>query len=81
MTDEELAAIEARCQRASPGPWTSMVEGRDHTSGSSFIMVGEGAARRDDIELTGATTDDHDFIAQARQDIPRLLAEIRRLRR
>lgn len=77
MTNEEL---EARALAASPGPWRSLLEGRDHTSGSSFIMTGEGAARGDDIELTGATPADFDFIAHARQDIPRLVAEVRALR-
>jgi hypothetical protein len=56
------------------------VEGRDHTSGDSFIMTGEGDSRGDDIELNGATPVDQDFIAHARQDIPRLLAEVQRLR-
>jgi hypothetical protein len=60
---------------AAPGPWKSFVEGRDHTSGSSFI-----ATPGSDIELTGATAADQDFIAHARQDVPRLLDEIRRLR-
>ncbi|MBK9029887.1 MAG: NAD-dependent epimerase/dehydratase family protein [Myxococcales bacterium] len=44
-------------------------------------MVGaDDAHRDDDIELTGATVADQDFIAHARQDLPRLLAEVRRLR-
>ena len=81
MTDEELAEIERRCTAARPGPWTSYVEGRDHTSGSSFIMVGrDDEYRGEDIELTGAKVEDQDFIAHARQDVPRLLAEVRRLR-
>ena len=81
VTDEELGAIKARLDAATAGPWRSMVEGRDHTSGSSFIMTGEGTTRRNDIELTGATVADQDFIAHARQDVPRLVAEIERLRR
>ena len=32
------------------------------------------------IELSGATDHDQDFIAYAREDVPRLLAEVRRLR-
>jgi len=80
MNDEELAAIEARCDAATPGPWKSYIEGRDHDSGSDFIMTGEGETRGYDIEMTGATHADQDFIASARQDIPRLIAEIRRLR-
>ena len=80
LTEEEIAAIHARCTAATPGPWRSYIEGRDHTSGSSFIMTGEGEVRGEDIELSGATPADQDFIAHARQDIPRLLAEIQRLR-
>ncbi len=79
MTELELKKIEARCDAAAAGPWKSCVEGRDHTSASSFIMTGEGRERGNDIELTGATTADQDFIAHARQDIPKLLAEVRRL--
>lgn len=81
LTDEELEAIRRRCDTASPGPWVSCIEGRDHTSGSDFIMTGTGASRGEDIELTGATVADQDFIAHARQDIPLLLEEIMRLRR
>jgi hypothetical protein len=50
------------------------VEGRDHTSGDSFIKTG-----RNDIYLSGATTEDQDFIAHAKEDIPRLIAEIEKL--
>ncbi len=79
--DQELDEISARCDEATPSPWRSFVEGRDHTGGSSFIMRDEGAVRHEDIELTGATVADQDFIAHARQDVPRLVAEVVRLRR
>ena len=77
MTEIDLFAIQARCDHASRGPWKSFIEGRDHGSGSSFIRTGE--TQGTDIELSGATETDQDFIAHARQDIPALLAEIRRL--
>lgn len=80
MTIEELRDIAARCERATPGPWRSMIEGRDHTSGSSFIMTGAPGNRSEDIELSGASPDDQDFIAHARQDVPRLVEEVKRLR-
>lgn len=81
LTDQDLKAIEARCLRASKGPWKSWIEGRDHTSGSSFIRTGEpGDSPNSAIELSGATNDDQDFIAHARQDVPKLLEEIERLR-
>ncbi len=80
MDNERLEAIEQRCKGARKSPWVSYVEGRDHTSGSNFIMTGEGVDRGEDIELTGVTIADQDFIAHARQDIPELLGEIYRLR-
>jgi hypothetical protein len=80
MTAAELQAIRARSDAATPGPWRSYIEGRDHSSGSDFIMTGAPDARGNDIEVTGATKADQDFIAHARQDVPRLLAEVERLR-
>jgi len=74
LTAQELAEIKQRCDRATTGPWKSYVEGRDHDSGSNFIMTGS-----DDIYLSGASIADQDFIAGARQDIPKLIAEIQRL--
>ena len=61
---------------ATPPPWKSFIEGRDHESGSNFIRT-----PNEDIELTGATHADQDFIASARQDVPALVAEVRRLRK
>ena len=87
MTDSEIKEIEDRCKLATPGPWKSIVEGRDIESADSFIMTGisDGediwsSKRGADIYLTGATTADQDFIAYARQDIPKLIAEIKRLK-
>jgi len=75
LTDEYLNEIEHRLKGTTGGPWTSFAEGRDHTSGSSFIRTAAC-----DIELSGATVADQDFIAHARQDIPLLIGEVRRLR-
>ena len=71
----DMDAIRERCNQATPGPWKSYIEGRDHDSGASFIMTSG-----EDIELIGASVADQDFIAHARQDIPQLLAEIQRLK-
>jgi hypothetical protein len=85
MTDEELDAIRARCQAASRAPWVSFAEGRDHESGDSFIMIGDGQDREADMYISRdakpASIEDQDFIAHARQDVPALLAEVDRLRR
>ena len=75
LTEEEIAEISKRCDRATTGPWRSYDEARDQISGSSFIMTAA-----EDIYLTGATLADQDFIAHARQDIPRMVAEIKRLK-
>ena len=74
LTNHQLKEIEDRLNATTPGPWKSFVEGRDNVSGSSFIRTARG-----DIELSGATDADQDFIAQARQDLVLLLAEVRRL--
>lgn len=88
ISDEELAAMELRASNATSGPWQSFVEGRDHHSGDSFIRTGGLDDEAPDMYVTlyldakptPATPDDLDFIAAARQDVPRLVAEIRRLR-
>jgi hypothetical protein len=87
LDDPELEAIEARCEAASPGPWRSLIEGRDHWSGDDFIRVSDSdgqpdmyVSRATDEGLRPASPHDLDFIAAARHDVPRLVAEIRRLR-
>jgi len=77
ISDEKLKEIEQRCIKAQKGPWKAYIEGRDHESGSDFIMTGTGKNRGEDIELLGATQADYDFIAHAKQDIPYLIKEIR----
>ena len=75
ISDKELEEIRKRAEAATPGPWKAFVEDRDFQSGSSFIQT-----QGEDIELIGATEADYDFIANARQDIPKLLDEIDRLK-
>ena len=80
LSELELQEMETRAAAAQSGPWKSWIEGRDFLGGSNFIQTGEGVERGEDIETSGATTADQDFMAAARQDIPRLIAEVRRLR-
>jgi hypothetical protein len=87
MTENELKKIEQRWANTTKGPWKSYIEGRDHDSGDNFIMTGisEGEDirsknRGEDIYLSGNTLEDQDFIANAKQDIPKLLNEIRFLK-
>jgi hypothetical protein len=82
ISDQELEQILARCNATTAGPWKSYVEGRDHESGSDFIMTGTEAQRGNDIELIGALKQyDQDFIASAKQDIPLLVSEIKRMKK
>ncbi|MBV7270742.1 hypothetical protein [Winogradskyella luteola] len=81
MIDEkELKEIEKRCKYSTRGPWKAYIEGRDHSSGSHFIMTGDENDRGEDFEIEGARVDDYIFIANAKQDIPKLIDEIRRLK-
>jgi hypothetical protein len=76
VTDERLAEIEARCNDATPGPWSAV---RDHNGHWRVVWPHSqnGSVARD-----GKVFDDYDaaFIAAARDDVPDLLAEVRRLR-
>jgi hypothetical protein len=76
ISDEELRRLEPLDRQATPGPWTSMIEGRDHDSGSDFIMT-----PGDDFELNGATPADQDLIAAFRSALPSLPAESAKARR
>lgn len=80
-----LDAIEARAAAATPGPWDSFVEGRNHESGDDFIRR---AGLDDDAPDMYVTLESHpagqgdlDFIAHARQDLPYLVAVVGRLLR
>jgi hypothetical protein len=80
LSKAELNEIRQRCDAATAGPWESFVERRDHLGGNDFIRTGGLDDKSPDIELIGATVEDQDFIAHARQDIPRLLDEVSTLR-
>jgi hypothetical protein len=84
LSDSELEQMEALIAGASPAPWESFVEGRDQFSGDDFIRMG---GLRDDVpdmyvshEADPAPAADLDFIAAARNYLPRLVAEVRRRR-
>jgi len=83
MNAEELAAIKARAEAATPGPWqwTATKGEDDHLVslavhdryGQSLEVLGTSEWLR--IEPPNAT-----FIAHARTDVPAILAEVKRLR-
>ena len=89
ISDHELVAIENRAAKATPGPWKwhaedySMVclaqTGKSYEGHVLTSHICDACAERGARCLSGSV-DDQDFIAAARSDVPRLTAEIRRLR-
>jgi hypothetical protein len=73
VTDEELNAIEARANAATPGPW-ELGEHEILAAHSAVVVAGAGCC--DPVRLDA----DANFICQARTDAPALVAEVRRLR-
>lgn len=79
LNPEQLAAIEARANAATPGPWQEHSDyGKDFYAylGGSYLR-GVGTLTFGDGEEAEA---DRAFVLNARTDIPALLAEIERLR-
>jgi hypothetical protein len=83
MAELDLDAIRARCNSATPGPWTAVsVNGRK----SGIALVGALALRgtgKPIAVLAGIDVPqrhrDAEFVAHAREDMPALLAEVVRL--
>jgi hypothetical protein len=86
MTRSELDCIEARCRAATPAPWRATSDGLPALRNvTHYIRYGD--LEDDDGRLiaqaVGADTprkEIAEFIAAARQDVPDLIAEVRRLR-
>jgi hypothetical protein len=79
LSAEDVQAITARCDQASSGPWRAFLESDGGIGGSNVIWIGEGDHPDLYLWLDSriAPGEDFEFVAQARQDIPRLLDEIR----
>ncbi len=77
MTEAELITIEARANSATPGPWrrlVGMIEGKFNSVCHLALEVEVTA------DAKGRPIEDAFFIAHARMDVPKLVAEVRRLR-
>ena len=72
--DKRLAEIQARCEKASSGPWT-LEDPWKTCNGANLVRTGPGVL--DFFQCS--TTDDNHFCAHARTDIPRLVAEVEKL--
>ncbi len=93
MTNDHLAAIEAREQKATPGPWLhdryneEYAEGCTETHWVSGPDGADGAPTVAHVYTDSCTAcwpnipnDDAEFIAHAREDIPALVAEVRAMK-
>ena len=80
ITGEELALIKARAEQATAGKL--YVRSALAVSGAYDVRVEHSKTRRCKVDnlfaLTG-TLEDAQFIAHAREDVPRLVAEVERL--
>ena len=71
MTDAELQQIEDRASAAHPGPWMADEDEVENREGETVFYSAEWA-----VGGVEAAT----FAAAAREDVPNLIAEVRRLR-
>ena len=93
LSDERLAEIRERCDKATQGPWELEIKGADaaplvivwarypHREGlhRHFITYTE-YGEKPDPDVFQRNSDNYAFIAAARTDMPDLLAEVERLR-
>lgn len=89
LSDKDLSDIEARAKSAQTGPWVARkatdLEGwpcafttGEDDDGNRWVVETDGVPAS---QTNGATAeDDARFVAHARQDVPALVAEVRRLR-
>lgn len=84
MTDKELLEIEARANAATPGPWVDNITSVDQhfTLQPTKAVVGleDCGSPYNPWQRMVLDEADRQFIAHAREDIPRLVNEVRRLR-
>lgn len=81
MTDDEIAQIEARANAATAGPWCAV---RHDKGPEEFWCIHSGEYRADEPEEDSTlrwNRDDNVFIAHAREDLPKLIVEVRRLQK
>lgn len=74
MMTQQLDAIEARAKEATAGPWHTEWSAESALNGVWCIDGRVCSAAR------GSRAEDSEFVAHAREDVPALVAEVRRLR-
>ena len=85
MTKEEMGQIKARVEAATEGPWHWDEEREklvnDFGDSVITIQIGTYALEKPHLIGYGGCHADEQFIAHAREDMPKLLAEVERLQR
>lgn len=80
MTELDLAAIKARVERTTSGPWATTSTDVDVWTENEDIFGGTVHTVDDAYPRGGySPRDDAEFIANARQDVPALVSEIERM--
>lgn len=82
-TDAELEAMEKRCEAATKGPW-EWFKNQVHPDGTVGVWGPDGdeiCACWGNLAYSTEPTDDADFIAHARSDVPALIAALREARK
>lgn len=77
---EDATEIGVRIASASPGPWTAFIESDGGIGGPDVIRVSESDSEADMYLWLGpdlAQSAVYRFVAEARQDLPALLADAR----
>ena len=86
MTEKELQKIKERCEKATPGPWKALnipYNGYDDpeivTKDGTYICQTtydmQSQSEKHNVD------EDMEFIAHAREDIPKLIAEVEKLKK
>lgn len=77
MTREEIAAAEARCAKATPGPWEYEPDDEGDSMGWITVQPPCDASPVELFDVRGDSAQQYvnaDFVAHARTDLPRALA-------
>jgi hypothetical protein len=81
LNDKDLEKYEARCRDATPGPWTlSDSGGPVICSKDTGSWLGDAVVFASTLGVQVRPADDARFIVVARTAVPRLVADVRRLR-
>lgn len=80
LTEMDLQAIEQRLRECTPGPWRHRMLGFIETAYEPWHIIGVTCRQQTSQSEPLPSVQNAEFIAHAREDVPLLINEIRRLR-